>query len=322
MYPHPAKTYMGIFVKEQVDSLRALGLNVDVLFINGPASRVNYFRGVFPFWSHVMRRRYDLIHAHYIYPGVIARLQVGCPVVVTFHSGEFYTGPLEYLLSNFIAPRVAGVILVSPRLKIFLTRQDTRVIPCGVDTHRFRPMPRQEARQSLGMPTDKKLVLFAANKRPEKRFDLVESAMNSLKTQMPDLDLITVTQEPPERIPLYMNACDALVLVSDKEGSPQVVKEAMACNLPIVAVPAGDVPELISNIDGCYLCSQDPGDIAAKLKTALERGGRTNGAEYAKRLSLERIAQRIMEVYTEVGLGEKLSPVPDKQRNVKTETQN
>ena len=95
MYPHATKPSMGVFVKEQVDSLRALGLEVDVLFVNGPASRANYLRGVLSFWHRLMRYRYDLIHAHYIYSGLIARMQARCPVVITFHSGEFYAGRLE-----------------------------------------------------------------------------------------------------------------------------------------------------------------------------------------------------------------------------------
>jgi len=300
MYPHSTKPYMGVFVKEQVDSLRALGLEVDVLFVNGPASRPNYLRGVLSFWHQLMRYRYDLIHAHNTYSGVIARMQARCPVVLTFHGSEFYAGRLEYLFSKLIATQVDGIILVSSRLKQFLPRQKARVIPCGVDVHRFRPMPQQEARNHLGLPEGKKLVLFAADRRPVKRFDLVELALAALKRQMANVELVEVGKEPPDRMPLYMNACDTLVMASDHEGSPQVIKEAMACDLPIVSVPAGAVPELIGSTEGCYLCSQAPEDMAAKLKTALERGGRTNGSERVRHLALDNVARRILDVYYEV----------------------
>ena len=91
------------------------------------------------------------------------------------------------------------------------------------------------------------------------------SKQNLLKENVPDAELVLVSKKPLDVVPKYMNACDVLVLVSDGEGSPMVIKEAMACNLPIVSVPVGDVPEVIGGTDGCFLCSQEPGDVAKKL---------------------------------------------------------
>ena len=300
MYPNPAQPSSGVFVQEQVQSLRARGVAADVLFANGPANKLNYLWGLQAFWRLQLRRRYDIIHAHYVHSGLIARMQARSPVVLTFHSGEFYLGRLEYLLSRLIAPRADGVILVSSILKQFLPRQNAWVIPCGVDLQRFRPMPQKEAREHLGLAMERKLVLFAAGRRPEKRFDLVEEAFAILKQQRSDAELVAVSGQPPEKIPLYMNACDVLVLASDKEGSPQVIKEAMACNLPIVSVPVGDVSEVIEGVEGCYLCTQKPEDIAAKLKISLDRGGRTGGRRFVTHLSLENIATRLIDVYHEV----------------------
>ncbi len=300
MFPTPAKPHLGVFVREQVESLRALGLHVDVLFMNGPASKLNYLRGLLAFWRQVRKTKYDVVHAHYVHSGWIARMQAGTPVITTFHSGEFYSGKLEYWLTRLLAPRIDGVILVSNMLRKFLPGQKAWVIPCGIDTQRFRPIPQAEARARLGLPGDRKLVLFAAARRPEKRFDLVERACELLERERPDAELLIVSGQPPERIPLYMNACDVLVLASDKEGSPQVIKEAMACNLPIVSVPVGDVEEVISGTEGCYLCTQDPADIAAKLKQALDRGARTRGREAVAHLALDKVASRLVEVYQQV----------------------
>jgi glycosyltransferase involved in cell wall biosynthesis len=103
-------------------------------------------------------------------------------------------------------------------------------------------LPREVARRQLGLPAEKPLILFAGDHwRPEKRFDLVEAAVRLVQRELPDAELVLVTKQPHDVVPIYMSACDVLVLTSDLEGSPMVVKEAMACNLPIVSVRVGDV---------------------------------------------------------------------------------
>jgi glycosyltransferase involved in cell wall biosynthesis len=147
---------------------------------------------------------------------------------------------------------------------------------------------------------DAKLVLFAAAMRPEKRFDLVQEAFALVQRQLPDAQLVVVSNQPPELVPLYMNACDVLVLASRKEGSPQVVKEAMACNLPVVSTATGDVREVIGGIEGCHICTAEPQDIADKLVAALTFGRRTEGRKRVENLSMERVAERIIEAYGQV----------------------
>jgi glycosyltransferase involved in cell wall biosynthesis len=111
---------------------------------------------------------------------------------------------------------------------------------------------------------------------------------------------VVVSNQPPELVPLYMNACDVLVLASRKEGSPQVVKEAMACNLPIVSTAVGDVAEVIGGIEGCHICTADPQDIAEKLVAALTFGRRTDGRKRVRDLSIDRVAERIVQAYEQV----------------------
>lgn len=301
MYPHEANPVSGIFVHQQVESLRAKGIDIDVLFVNGPRNKLNYLWGIPRLWARLLTHHYDLIHAHYVYSGLIARMQVGCPVLVTYHSGEVFK-PKQLRLSRFINHWIDGIIAVSGWVKDRLQDERASIIPCGVDLNWFRPVPQDEARGKLGLPQDKKLVLFAAAMRPEKRFPLVQESFALLSRERPDAELVVASGKPPEAIPLYMNACDVLVLPSDKEGSPQVVKEAMACNLPVVATPVGDIKELIGNIQGCYICRQEPGDIAAKLALVLANNSRTESRKEVERLSLERVADRIIEVYrTTVG---------------------
>src|SRR5205814_614154 len=163
----------------------------------------------------------------------------------------------------------------------------------------FHPMPRAEARARLGLPPDKPLVLWAGEYwRPEKRFEMVEQAMALVKAELPDAELVLLTKKPHEVVPAYMSACDALVLTSAAEGSPMVVKEAMACNLPVVSVRVGDVPEVIGTTPGCALVERDPVDVAAKLIAVLRRRQRTDGRRRIDHLRHDRIAARLLELYS------------------------
>jgi glycosyltransferase involved in cell wall biosynthesis len=153
----------------------------------------------------------------------------------------------------------------------------------------------------LGLPIDKKLVIWAGDhSRPEKRFDIVQAAVGLAQKGDPSIELVLVSGLPHDAVPVYMNASDVLLLVSDGEGSPMVVKEAMACNLPVVSVPVGDVSEVIGGTEGCYLCSQDPHDVAEKLRLVLNQPRRTNGREMIKHMKQGVVAQQIVNLYEEV----------------------
>jgi glycosyltransferase involved in cell wall biosynthesis len=196
---------------------------------------------------------------------------------------------------------VDRAIVVSPEMKEKGRLARAEVIPCGVDFELFKPMPKDRAREELDLPRDKKLVLFAGEYfRPIKRFDLVQQSVNLLRERDPEVELVLVAKKPLHEVPKYMSACDAFVLLSDGEGSPQVIKESMACNLPIVAVPVGDVPEVIGGTDGCYLCSQDPADVAEKLALALGRGQRTEGRAKIAHVEMGAIARRIGACYEDL----------------------
>jgi len=299
MYPTPAEPMAGIFVAEQVESLRRRGLQVDVLFINGRAGWAEYARGFGRVRRAVEEGDYDLIHAHYVFSGIMALAQRRVPVVLTHHGIEAqrgWTAPL----CRWASRRVARTIATSRRVAQALGRRDVEVVPCGVDVELFRPMPQAEARAALGLPADVPLVLFAGMRRPEKRFDLVEAAMALLRHRRPSARLVVAEHEPHERMPLFMNACDVLVLASEAEGSPMVIKEAMACNLPIVSVDVGDVAEVIGGTAGCFLAGRDPGSLAEKLAAALDFGARTQGREAILPLSLEAIAARLETIYRQV----------------------
>jgi glycosyltransferase involved in cell wall biosynthesis len=307
MYPTPSMPSFGVFVEDQVAALRRAGASVDVFFVNGKESTWNYLWGFFRFWRFLRGRRYDLIHAHYVLTGLIARAQWGHRVVLTHHGPEALGHPRwQTVLCHLATPFFDEVIHVSEEVRRALRDRDGWVIPCGVDLEVFAPQPRDEVRARLGLPLDKRLVLWAGDPtRPEKRFSLVEQAMDRVRACLPDAELILLTGRPHQVVPAYMSACDALVLTSAAEGSPMVIKEAMACNLPIVSVRVGDVPEVIGGTPGCALAERDPADIAAKLVEVLREPRRTDGRTRVEHLAHDRIAQRILAVY-EHAIGRRL----------------
>lgn len=306
MWPSSAAPMAGIFVAEQVDSLARHGIHADVLYIDGATGGWRaYLAGFGRVRGMLHRSRYDLIHAHYVFSGVMAlggaalAHQRHVPVVVTQHGIETqvgWTAPLCRWTSRWAAATIA----TSRRVQAALRRPDAAVIPCGVDMALFRPMPAAEARAALGLPVEARLVLFAGMRRPEKRFDLVEAALARLTARGQPAQLVIAEHEAHERMPLYMNACDVLVLASEAEGSPMVVKEALACNLPIVSVDVGDVAEVTAGIPGCAIVPRDAEALADGLAAALAFGGRTAGRAAIEHLSLEAIAARIVALYGEV----------------------
>ncbi|HZP25842.1 MAG TPA: glycosyltransferase [Dehalococcoidia bacterium] len=299
MYPTKEQPHFGIFVQEQVKSLRKLGVEIDLLFMDGRASRWNYLKGYPRLWWRLLRKRYDLIHAHYIFAGLVARGQIGTPVVLTHHGPEVFM-TWESKLCRWFTRFFHKVIVVSQEMKTRLGVPRAHVIPCGIDMEMFRPLPRFECRRELGLPENKRLVLWAGEPhRPVKRFDLVQEAFERLKQRVPDAELVVLAAKPYTEVPLYMNACDALVLTSLAEGSPMVIKEAMACNLPIVSTPTGDVEEVIGGTAGCYMTNDDPEEIAEKLELALRRNARTGGREDVTAMDLDAISRRIIGVYEE-----------------------
>lgn len=299
MYPSPSLPSFGTFVYDQVQALRAAGADIDVLAFNGRESKWVYLSAFPRYWCRLLRGHYDLVHAHYVLAGVVARAQWGHKVVLTHHGPEALGQPRwQGPLCRLMTPLCDEVIHVTEEIRRALGDEDGWVIPCGVDLNAFAPVPRDDARARLGLSADKRYVLFAGDSwRPEKRFDLVEAAFARLQGMLPDVELVLLSNKPHDIVPLYMSACDVLVLTSALEGSPMVIKEAMASNLPIVSVRVGDVPEVIGGVSGCALAERDPSDIAANLAEVLRTPRRIDGRTRIEHLRHDRIAERILQVY-------------------------
>ncbi len=288
-------------IEQQRRTLQQLGYHVDVLFFDGPKNRLNYLRAMGRvFFVTQISNQFDIIHAHYGFSGVVARAQLRCPVVVTFRGSDVLSSR-EGPVSRLLAGCVDKVIVMTEEMKQLLGRKDARVIPYGIDLDLFKPRPQAEARRELGLPLEIPLLLFPYDlQRPEKRFDLVERAVAIVKQKSPDMQVLAIYDKPHKAVASYMNACDAIVLASDSEGAPVAIREAMACNLPIVSVDVGDVARIIQGTEGCYICQRTPGDIAAKLAQVLKARKRTNGRLAVAGLDLSKVAVDVAAVYQDL----------------------
>jgi glycosyltransferase involved in cell wall biosynthesis len=309
MWPHEADPSYGIFVKEQMDSLRPLGVEYDVVFVNGRESRWNYLRGIWQVRRRLREKQYDLIHAHFGLAGWVARFQLRVPLVIDFLGDDVLGRPRRdgritpmgrfFQITSYLLARLASAVIVqSEEMQQLLKWDAAKILPCGVDMELFRPMDQAEARRLAGLDPGKKYVLFVYNPAEQrKRYDLVEAAVAKAKEQVPEVEILHLRGKPHSQIALYMNAADVLVMASMLEGSPNAVKEAMATNLPVITVKVGDAVRLIGPTEGCHLVPRDASAIAEKIVAVCRRGGRTNGREWIRQLSMEVVAQQHIELY-------------------------
>jgi hypothetical protein len=179
MYPTIDKVNWGTFVWHQVKYLEQLGNTVDVYYINGKKSKINYLKAFFSVFLKTLTTRYDIIHAHHGLAGFVSLLRFRTPLVITFHGSDALLGKIQPLLSRIAAKFSDASIVVSEKIAAVIPGY---IIPCGVDTTVFKPMDSKEARLKISFPLNEKIVLFPFDPaRKLKRFDLAESAVDLLK---------------------------------------------------------------------------------------------------------------------------------------------
>ncbi len=299
-------------VARQIESLRQLGLDIDHLEVDG-VRRLKYLT-ILP----QLRRRAqsaDLVHAHYGYCGWLARSQRQKPIVVSFMGTDLLGDPnpdgsvramskIPVEISRLLARRFSAVIVKSQQMADLVAPVPAHVLPNGVDTSRFRPIDRDDACEALGWSRDTRRVLFPGNPRNARKNHPLAREATDVAAQFlgQPIALETLWDVQPDDVPLYMNACDAMVMTSFLEGSPNVVKEAMACNLAVVAVPVGDVEELLDGVPGYAVCERSPESMGSALAGVLSSEMTPDGRSAIGRhgLDLESVANRLAAIYREV----------------------
>jgi glycosyltransferase involved in cell wall biosynthesis len=312
MYPSAADPGYGAFVADQMHWVERCGAVVEVEVIDGRAGKRQYILAIPRVRRAARSGRFDLVHAHYGLTGFVASFQP-LPFVVSFCGDDLFGTPngqggltfgslLPRALSRHAARRASAIVCKSAALRAALPRPADRarahVVPNGVDTTRFSPGDRALARERLGIPLSERLVLFPHTPSvPRKRFDLAQAAMARIAARGSAARLWSVSRVPHSEMADYYRAADCLLLTSDQEGSPNVVKEALCCDLPVVSVDVGDVCEWIGPGSGSVVVGRDPEAIAAGLEHVLGTGRRVDGTRIRRELSAETVAHRLIAIY-------------------------
>ncbi len=291
---------VGRFVSDQRHALQLEGVCVDLLPIEG-TGLMSYIKFIKTLKKYLKSNQVDIIHAHNGFTGFIANLQCKNPTVVTYHGSDINTKKTRFF-SKLSIHLASENIFISEKLRLKTnTRKRYTIIPCGVDTTLFTPYSKEEARKHFNWGTDEKIILFAGNfKNKVKNYPLAQSVIDEIPYTIRFVELKGFLRN---EVALLMSAVDMLLLTSFSEGSPQIIKEAMACNCPIVATKVGDIEERIISVSHSVVADFDKEEIKNHILSLLEKGYiRTNGREeiFRQGLDSQDVAKKIINIYTKI----------------------
>jgi teichuronic acid biosynthesis glycosyltransferase TuaC len=296
MYPSPARPALGRFVADQVAALRRTG-EVDLeVFSFDPGGSGAYVRAARRLRARRHdHARFDVVHAHF---GLTAWPALAAPArarLVTLHGTDLaHPRSRPITLAGLRFNDLVGVVSapLAAAVPRWASGGRVAVLPCGVDLHRFRRIDRAEARARLGLDPDRPYLLFAADpRRPEKRHDLARAAAG-------ETELLTLVDVPPSQVRLWINAANAVLAPSDREGFGLSVLEALACDVPVLATPVGIAPEALAGVSGTLCAPFDVGVWRAALAPHLAAfDPRVAGRARADVYSSDRMAQRVLQAW-------------------------
>ena len=286
------------FVIEQIKALQSEGIEIETFGITGKGM-LGYLTCAHSLRKKIKETKPDLIHAHYGLSGLSANLQRIVPVITTYHGSDIHSMGRVLAFSRLAMRLSVHNIFVSQKLfEISGARSNkSSIVPCGIDVNTIQSIPRDEAKEKLNRHSP--FVLFSGSFQKEvKNPALAREAMSKLGS----VELVELSGYTRQEVNLLMNAADCLLMTSHREGSPQVVKEAMACGTPVVSVDVGDVKDVIGGTEGCFLTSYNADDIADKIRLAMAYKGKTNGRQRIMELGLDNqlLAKRIVSIYEKV----------------------
>lgn len=298
MYPTPAEPWFGCFVKEQVEDLLELGVELELIHFDGRSDKRAYLRATHDVRSRLRQGSFDLVHAHYGLTGAATALAFPrVPLVTTFH-GSDYAGPAWQRCVSTAAALRCTPIVVSAAGRTRLHAAKATVIPMGVNTSLLRPDDRRAARRLLGWPEDGRYALLAGSRRnPVKGADLFDAAVREARAHLPELTGKALEGFSRNDVVLAFNAADVTVVASRSEGSPVTVRESLACETPVVSVDVGDVSSVIAQLPGCAIVARDPVSIADGICRAVLGPRDSTLRARAELTSRGAVAQQVLNVY-------------------------
>lgn len=289
-------------VKNQGDSLSEQGIEVEYYTIKGKGLK-GYLRNISPLRKKLRSGSYDVVHAHYSMSGFVASLAGAHPLVVSLMGSDVKQGRIYKSIINFFAKvfHWRYVIVKSEDMSRSLGMKNVEIIPNGVNCNRFIPMNQRECQDLLGWNPEKRHILFPSNPaRYEKNYPLLEAALRLLDDD--SIEVHCLVNIPNEQTPIWYNAADVVVMTSLWEGSPNAIKESMACCRPIVTTRMGDVERNLAGLGGCYIVGFDGMELSQKIREAIDYNKSTNGEQQINKLGLSTvdIARKILNLYSQV----------------------
>jgi len=288
------------FITEQGNKLIEFDCEVDYFTVTSKGMK-GYLSHLAKLKKQLKTKKYDIVHAHFGLSGALAVLQRFVPVVITFHNGETLTRKGN-LISSVASLFSAYNIYVAEhiyKLTYFKKARQSLILPCGINIDEMQLIAKDEARTQMGLPEHSINIVFGgvfANLR--KNVALAQESIGI--TGRIDVNLIELKGYNRKQVNALLCAADLMLLPTISEGSPQIVKEAMACNCPIVATDVADIRVLLNNTEGTYLTSFSPEDVAAKITDAIAFGKRTEGREFIQQYDNKVIVKQILELYKKI----------------------
>jgi len=302
-----------IFAHKEISRIREAGCDTKSFIFASGLNPAKVWRETVRLKRTVRLYRPDVIHAHFgtltgFVSAFISQI-TGVPLVVTFRGSDLNPSPSDgklrsvsqKILSHLAAFRAKTNICVSCQLKkrLWWCRWKTKVIPSGIDLEFFKPCGKDNARRRLGWGKDERIVCFNAGNSPDvKRLDIAEGAVKATKERIGNVRFVVLRGDVNhDKVPIYLSGADCLLLTSDYEGSPDIIKEALACNLPIISVDVGDVRERLDGVIPSRIVASDPNAIASAAAEIIVSGQRSNGRDCVAEISAIAVRDNILKIY-------------------------
>jgi teichuronic acid biosynthesis glycosyltransferase TuaC len=302
-----------IFSKREYRVLNSmLPGQIEIYYLNTSLSPWNLIRVFFELKRKIKTANISVIHSQYgTITGFVSLLvSFQRKLVITFRGSDingsrdvsFFRRVTSVFLSWLTLPFADHVIFVSDSLRknSLNAYKECSIIGTGVDTSSFYPLNKFKARAQIGLDDSKIFALFYSSfNSPNKRKDLAVAAIALLNSKGINIELLEIEGNIlPEQMPFYLNASDLVLMLSNYEGSPTIVQEAIACGVPVVSVDVGDTKEKLLNINNSVIVERNTIDIANGILKVLKIGFIQPKETDLFKISLQNSVNRIIEVYS------------------------